>query len=99
MTVEERERQRNLYGSSQEHDALVFPVSTGELCRPTGLNPVHDGWPSSAESQVFSMKMLEKYIKKLYITSPLRDERKHLGPEKIFELRCLCVYACVYVCV
>ena len=99
MTVEERERQRNLYGSSQEHDALVFPVSTGELCRPAGLNPVHDGWLSGAESQVFSMKILEKYIKKLYITSPLRDERKHLVSKIFSGPRCLCVYACVYVCV
>ena len=36
------------------------PVSTGELCPPTGLNPVHDCWSSDTESQVFSMKMLEK---------------------------------------
>lgn len=72
MTVEERERQLNLYGSSQEHDSLVFPVSTGELCPPTGLNPVHDGWSTEPKCQVFSAKILQKHIENQYI----RGEKK-----------------------
>ena len=57
MAVEERERQLNLYGSSQEHGSLVPPGFSGELCPPAGLNPVHDCWTPGGESQVFSMKI------------------------------------------
>ena len=57
MTVEERERQLNLYGSSQEHGSLVSPDFPGELCPPAGLNPAHDCWTPEAESQVFSTKI------------------------------------------
>ena len=96
MTVEERERQLNLYGSSQEHDSLVFPVSTGELCPPTGLNPAHDCVWRVAESQVFSMKILEKYIKKLYKTTPLRDEKKTPGLKDFLWVQ---VFMCICVCI
>ena len=43
MDVEERERQP--YYTARPNTVairLVFPVSTGELCPPTGLNPSRD---------------------------------------------------------
>ena len=62
MAVEERERQLNLYGSSQEHGSLVSPGFPGELCPPAGLNPAHDCWSPGAECQAFYEKNFKEGI-------------------------------------
>jgi hypothetical protein len=53
MDVEERERQ-SYYTARPKTVAiwLVFPVSTGELCPPTGLNPSRDDWVEQLTCQV-----------------------------------------------
>ena len=58
MDVEEREGQ-SYYTARPKTVAiwLVFPVSTGELCPPTGLNPSRDDWVEQLTCQVKVTKL------------------------------------------
>lgn len=60
MDVEERERQP-YYTARPKTVAirLVFPVSTGELCSPTGLSPSRDDRDEHLSCQALSERLRE----------------------------------------
>ena len=65
MAVEERERQP--YYTAHPKSMLCgkgwfSPVSPGELCPPTGLNPAHDGDALPYICQVLNTQIIKKLL-------------------------------------